>query len=511
MLDLQSLMVVSAISLSVAALTFHIVSRPAAPEPNAQAGPARSTRFLYDGPELLDASEGGEDLLGLCSDRCDWQELAKLLMPRFPGFPAMPPNGLSKHPITLDSADIGARSQVVIENIRGLIRVSLIEHSGDPATSAGNLHRQRLQAERIETLCSAAHSAPYPIWQTDQDGKLRWSNTAYDQLAQACFKTSSVTPPLFDLQGEYPNSTPRNRMSVTVNNGAEELWYDVTSVRTDDFTMHYAMDVNAVVQGQAAQKNFVQTLTKTFAQLSIGLAIFNRKRELALFNPALADLTGLPVSFLSNRPDLHGFFDRLRDNQTMPEPKDYTSWREKMDDLANAAADGRYLETWNLPSGLTYRVSGRPHPDGAVAFLFEDISAEISLTRRFRADLELNQSVIDHLDIAVAVFSASGQLYLCNELYREIWQTDPDHSCAEVSIRDSLDLWQQSCLPSDRWDDIARFVTSANPAPDPGGVVQLSNGTRLNTRMQRIRGGASMVVFDFASPAKRRISLAKTT
>nr|WP_235915909.1 PAS-domain containing protein [Thalassovita mangrovi] len=271
------------------------------------------------------------------------------------------------------------------------------------------------------------------------------------------------------------------------------------------------MDVNAVVQGQAAQKNFVQTLTKTFAQLSIGLAIFNRKRELALFNPALADLTGLPVSFLSNRPGLHSFFDRLRDNQTMPEPRDYTSWREKMDDLANAAADGRYLETWNLPSGLTYRVSGRPHPDGAVAFLFEDISAEISLTRRFRADLELNQSVIDHLDLAVAVFSASGQLYLCNELYREIWQTDPDRSCAEVSIRDSLDLWQQSCLPSDRWDDIARFVTSANPATDPGGVVQLSNGTRLNTRMMRIRGGASMVVFDFARPAKRRISLAKTT
>jgi len=53
-----------------------------------------------------------------------------------------------------------------------------------------------------------------------------------------------------------------------------------------------------------AQRNFVQTLTKTFAQLSIGLAIFNRERQLVLFNPALIDLTALPADFLTGRPHL---------------------------------------------------------------------------------------------------------------------------------------------------------------------------------------------------------------
>ncbi len=512
MLDFQSLLVVSAISLSVAALTFYIASRTTVTAPPPQQGAARATRFLYDGTDLLDASDGGEFLLGMCSsDRCDWQELARFLTPRFPGFPAIPPEGLITEPIKLNSADIGARSQVVIENVRGLIRVSLIEHSGPTAPTTGELHRQRLQAAQIETLCNAAHGAPYPIWQTDQHGEIRWTNDAYDLLARACSKPVSANPPpLFDLEGQHPSAPSNNRLSLTLNKRAEEVWYDVTSVQTGDFTMHYAVDINAVVQAQAAQKNFVQTLTKTFAQLSIGLAIFDRKRELALFNPALTDLTGLPVEFLSNRPSLLGFFDRLRDNQTMPEPKNYNSWREKMDDLANAAADGRYLETWNLPSGLTFRVSGRPHPDGAVAFLIEDISAEISLARRFRADLELNQSVIDHLDLAVAVFSASGQLYLCNDMYRDIWKTDPDRSCSDVSIHDSLRLWQDACLPSDRWDEIACFVTDANPDRDHGGTVQLRDGTRLNTRMERIRGGASMVIFDFARPAKRRIRVAES-
>ena len=125
--------------------------------------------------------------------------------------------------------------------------------------------------------------------------------------------------------------------------------------------MNYAEDVNAVVNTEIAQRNFVKTLAKTFAQLSIGLAIFDRDRQLALFNPALIDLTALLADFLSARPNVLSFFDRLRDNQMMPEPKNYNSWRHQMADRIEAAADGRYQETRLLPSGSIYRVSGRPH------------------------------------------------------------------------------------------------------------------------------------------------------
>lgn len=71
-----------------------------------------------------------------------------------------------------------------------------------------------------------------------------------------------------------------------------------------DITIYHAVDVNAVVKSEIAQRNFVQTLAKTFAQLSIGLAIFDRNGQLALFNPALIDLTELPAEFLSGRPTL---------------------------------------------------------------------------------------------------------------------------------------------------------------------------------------------------------------
>ena len=105
----------------------------------------------------------------------------------------------------------------------------------------------------------------------------------------------------------------------------------------------------------------------------------------------------------------------------VPEPKDYRSWRNQMNTLEAAASSGHHVEMWSLPGGQTYRVTGRPHPDGAVAFLFEDITSEISLTRKFRADLSLGAEVLDALDDAVAVFAANGEALIVNRRYADLW------------------------------------------------------------------------------------------
>jgi hypothetical protein len=191
-----------------------------------------------------------------------------------------------------------------------------------------------------------------------------------------------------------------------------------------------AANVDAPTKAERNLRDFTQTLTKTFAHLTIGLAIFDQKRRLILFNPALTDMTGLEPEILAARPTLVGFLDRLRERRIIPEPKDYASWRRKMAELEAAAVDGSYGETWSLPTGQTFRVTGRPHPDGAVIFLFEDISAEISLTRRFRAELEMGQAVIDSLEEAMAIFTASGTLAMTNAPTWNSGATTRTGSCA---------------------------------------------------------------------------------
>ena len=178
---------------------------------------------------------------------------------------------------------------------------------------------------------------------------------------------------------------------------------------SEDVLLNCAVNVDGLIAAETAQRKFVQTLAKTFAQLSTGLAIFDRNRRLVLFNPALIDLTSLPPHFLSAQPNLQSFFDRLRDNRIMPEPKDYSSWRRQIADLVVKSSDGRYQETWRLPNGLTYRIVGRPHPDGAIAILIEDISVEVSLTQRFKGQLELRNIAMEAMEDALVCFNPMGQ------------------------------------------------------------------------------------------------------
>jgi hypothetical protein len=56
--------------------------------------------------------------------------------------------------------------------------------------------------------------------------------------------------------------------------------------------------------------------------------------------------------------------------------------------VETAANGAAFEETWALPDGRTFRVSAAPHPDGALAFLIEDVTSDTHLKRSFRAELD---------------------------------------------------------------------------------------------------------------------------
>ncbi len=468
--------------------------------------------FLFDGRMLLQASERAMQLLqmvpadGLADGRRgtdDWGLVLCMLRPRFPGLPDEPAHyrtlsGETGQITLQSSADMGATDSITLEWWGDQVRLQLDEHGldQDPASQADDTSAE------AGWLRMAVTAAPYPIWQTARDGRVLWANTAYADLvtrfARICpddMPQADGFPTLFNVPLQTDCDSASYRMSIVPSGSVQPYWFDVRCLQIPSGWMNYATDVNAVVNAEIAQRNFVQTLTKTFAQLSIGLAIFDRQRQLALFNPALIDLTSLPAEFLSARPNLLSFFDRLRDRQMMPEPKNYRSWRDQITDLVAAADNGLYLETWSLPSGLTYRISGRPHPDGAVAFLFEDISAEISLTRQFRSQLELGQSALNAMEQSIAVFSATGVLAFSNTAYRKMWHIDPDSGFSEITVIDASRHWQSHSLPTPVWGDLRDFVNQFGERSDWQADVTLRDGRMVSCHVVPMPGGATMVQF----------------
>ncbi len=373
------------------------------------------------------------------------------------------------------------------------IRITVTPSDPD-ADGLDDIHRRAATEAELETLRQSTEHSPFLVWREAADGTPVWVNRGYaDAVAGTFGKERLLSWPLPRLFPDLKRDG-NQRLSLTSARSDTLTWFDchATAIGTD--TLFTAFDASATVQAETQLRDFMQVLTQTFAQLDIGLAIFDKSRRLVLFNPALTDLTRLPVDFLSARPGLSSFLDKLRELRMLPEPKDYKSWRQSIADLESAAADGTFSDTWVLPGNQTFRVTGRPHPVGAIALLLEDISAEMSLTRRFRAELETGQAALDNLDDAIAVFSLTGAMMMSNCAYRELFHDDPEVRLTECGVVDAVRRWHDASVPTPVWGDVRDFVLQPTERVEWTADVALKDGRNLACRIVPLPDGATQMI-----------------
>ncbi len=456
----------------------------------------RDGRLVFEGRSLI----GGEGPVkrafdASIADGDDWDRAVDVLKADFPSLAE------ARLPIAIDTDLIEStdgRRRAVIARENGMVTLSFDR----PGTRRGG-RAAAAPAESSESgiLDTVAEAVPVPIWIRDRSGSVIWVNRAYLDIASGADPDSagpSWPPPDLFEPGDLPDpelGERRARLPLGRTDQGRPRVYDVHAERCGDRTVFTATEADAILRAEARLEDFTRTLTKTFAHLTIGLAIFDQARRLILFNPALTDLTGLPFDFLASKPTLVGVLDRLRERRIVPEPKDYISWRSKMAELEAAAVDGSYQETWTLPTGQTYRVTGRPHPDGAVIFLFEDISAEISLTRRYRAELEMGQAVIDSLDEAISVFTADGVLVMANAAYAALWGSDPNTELSGLSVNDITAAWHRKTAPTPIWGDFRDFARQGQNRVEWTSDAIMEDGRLLHCRFVPLAGGATLAAF----------------
>lgn len=466
-----------------------------------------SVTLLFEGDTLVDATPAARGMLKRGGDHAsDRDTLVALLSHAFPDLGDR-----------LADAEAGGtfhlRTETGPEWIEaeywdGLVRIT-IHGSDDPAGGPPALAIAAME-EELDLLRSLGEDSPQLIWRQDADGTITWANSAYlaveGRIAQRPPDAVPTWPPerIFGpiTLPETLDAPDRRRLSIPDPEAGGESWFDVTSCRRGTHTVHFAVDANVAVRAEAAQRDFIQTLSRTFADLATGLVIFDSTRRLVMFNPALMELTGLPVDFLATRPLIHSFLDRLREQRMLPEPRNYRNWREEIAALEAEAADGSYCEAWALPGGQTYRVTGRPHPDGALAFLFEDITAEMSLTRRFRSQIDTAHAVLDSLTEGIAVFSGGGTLIMSNRTYDRMWsrtadtdETTGDMPLREERLRDEIERWKSRFVPTDLWSDIRTMVATNEGRRSWTRRVRRSDGRVTHVRVIPLVGGATMVGF----------------
>ncbi len=469
------------------------------------------TVFLFEDGAMLDASPRARSLLTQRdAHKSELERLVDLLDPLFPGLSdrLTTPQGNDRYHARAASVgdDTGAAilTDAEVEHFNGRIRLTLTSET--PPLPDHPLAIAALR-EEMDVLQRVAGETRELVWSEDASGTITWANKAYMAFADRHSDTPDETLPSWPPAAIFPSriapgapddDTGNLHRRLRLTDEADRIigWYDVRSAIAGAETLHYATDARALVAAEEQGRMFVQTLTETFAHLSIGLAIFDHDRRLVTFNPALLDLTRLPVTFLSARPTLGATLDRLREKGILQEPRNYRTWKQDVTALVDAARRGTYCETWSLTGGQTYRVTGRPHPNGAIAFLFEDISAELSLTRAFRMEIETAQAVLDTIDAAIAVFSPSGTLTTCNTRFEGAWLAGHDAGGLDhLTLAQTLPDWKSRVAPTPFWEQLRGFIAATGPRDIVTQTLQMTDGRAIDCRLTPLQGGATLVAF----------------
>jgi len=106
---------------------------------------------------------------------------------------------------------------------------------------------------------------------------------------------------------------------------------------------------------------------------------------------------------------------------------------------------GSYRDVWEPRDGVTYRVTGKPHPNGAIAFLLEDISAETAHAREAHAELCLLESALNSVTAPLVIFDGLGAYVRSNSAFQSIWPEIAQKTALKNPFRAAFSFGKNRC------------------------------------------------------------------
>ena len=316
----------------------------------------------------------------------------------------------------------GAPVRVALPRGEGFA-VASYEH-GVPAVFVEPLdrtHGDRGVATQLERLVA---SAPHPVWVESREGDRLWTNSAYAAAVGAPGTGTGTgtgtedTEPLLDAnaaaQIARAEHGPVEERVATIVAGERRV-LEVCAARQGDMLAALAVDVTAVENALTVKDRALQSHATTLDRLATAIAIFGPDRRLAFHNAAFETLWNLPAAFLEQAPPEERVLDRLRAERRLPETADFKAW--KRDQLKGYETREGFERWWHLPDGQSLRVIANPGSDGGVTYIYENVTEQLALERRYNALSRTQGETIDNLGEGVASFGPDGLLKLANPAF----------------------------------------------------------------------------------------------
>lgn len=354
-------------------------------------------------------------------------------------------------------------------------------------------------SERLARLLSAG---PHPAWVADGGDDLVWANRAYAEAVgvSEADALAGRSEPLLDTNARTEllgagseagaaGLAPRRQRVQTVVAG-ERRTFDVSADERDGAVAALAVDLTEDVARLATRSRELESHAATFDRLATAIAIFGPDRRLTFYNAAFQTLWHLPSALLEQAPPEERVLDQLRADRRLPETADFKAW--KRDQLRGYETREGFERWWHLPDGQTLRVIANPGPDGGVTYIYENVTEQLALERRYNALTRAQAETIDNLGEGIATFGPDGLLRLANPAFWTLTAADP----AEVGTHVSAVAATAPAGEQAAWGGLIERVTGlSDHRTAADGRLERAGGQVLDYAVLPLPDGSTLATF----------------
>ena len=359
------------------------------------------------------------------------------------------------------------------------------------------------QVEQSADYKAILDALPIPVWLRDKGLALSWANHAFLKGAGAADLEAARREQVSLDKGERElaraariANAPQQSKRFSVIGGQRRALNFTQIPLGDAGVIGAAVDVTDTLAAEARLQQHADAHADTLDKLHTAVAIFDRDQKLSFFNKAFVKLWGLSESFLDKHPSDGEILDRLREARKLPEQRDYQAWRRSRLSLyQDSARQKPSEEPWHLPNGQTIRVVTQPHPFGGLTFLYEDVTAQLTLESDYKTLIKVQSATLDTLSEGVAVFGPDCKLKLHNAAFGRIWEFDSGDLEGEPHLRTIAALARDRFGDSQIWDQLIQVIVAGASARDLGDVER-SDRSVLSLSTSPLPDGATLVTFN---------------
>jgi signal transduction histidine kinase len=310
-------------------------------------------------------------------------------------------------------------------------------------TSGGEEERARLSLRLKQTeaglvaLTQLIEAAPFPMWYRGPDLKLGLVNSAFVHAVEGKDAAEVIerSAELVDAQGEDSAvATAReaqesgrvvSRMQPAIIHGERRMLRVVNVPLPSEAVAGFAVDVQDLEDARAELARYIESQRELADRMTAGTAQFDADRSLSFFNRPFAVMTRLDADWLAEQPEFDRVIERMRDENRLPETRDFPAWKEERRGWFTSAEEV-LEEEWMLPNGDHIRVVAQPLPDGGLRLFLEDRTEQLRLASARDTLLRVRAATFDNLFEAISVFASDGRLYTWNRRFLEDWELDEE-------------------------------------------------------------------------------------